>query len=162
MSEGSDILNKLKESSRDLYSVPEGYFDAFPEQMLAQAKAEQPASVIPLGKRIFRSRFKTGAGYAAAAVIIGLIALGSWLWMNRMDRSDAALSQADQSALQGIQTISDNEIVAYIENSSLTATNEKMITSLDLQDLKSETASLMLSNISDEELQQYLEQDSGS
>lgn len=155
MSEGSDILNKLKESSRELYSVPDGYFDAFPEQMLAKAKAEPATKIISISpvKRIFR--------YAAAAVIAGIIAVGAWLWVKQPSANDLAASRAEKDVLQKVQHISDSEIAAYIENSALTATNGVTVLA-DLSDLKTEAASLMLSDISDEELQQYLKQYNGS
>lgn len=155
MEPGSDILNKLKESSRELYSVPEGYFDAFPEQMLAKAKTAPVAKVVPISpvKRLFR--------YAAAAVIAGIIAIGAWLWVKQPSANDLATSQAEKDVLQKVQHISDSEIAAYIENSALTATNGATVLA-DMSDLKTEAASLMLSNISDEELQQYLKQYNGS
>lgn len=157
MTEGSDILNKLKESSRELYSVPDGYFDAFPEKMLAKAKAEQPARVISMGKgkRIFR--------YAAAAAVAGIIGLGAWLWINSPATVDSysALPE-DKDVLQKMQTISDSEMTAYMENSALTATNDKALASTDMLNLKNEVAGLMLADIPDEALQQYLEQNNGS
>ncbi|HJU45534.1 MAG TPA: hypothetical protein VJ647_02070 [Chitinophagaceae bacterium] len=155
MPERSDILNKLKESSRELYSVPDGYFESFPQQMLEKAKATPPARVISLGKRIFR--------YTAAAVVAGFIGFGAWLWINKPATVDnyAALP-ADKDVLQEIQAISDSEMTAYMENSALTATNDKALASTDMINLKSEVAGLMLADIPDEALQQYLEQNNSS
>jgi len=155
MEPGSDILNKLKESSRELFTVPEGYFESFPEQMLEKAKAEPSAKIVSMSfaKRIFR--------YAAAAVVIGIIALGAWIWVKRPGGVDNSISQADKDVLQKVQNISDSEMTNYIENSALTATGEKMVASADI-DMRGEDASLMLADIPDEELQQYLEQHNGS
>jgi nitrogen fixation-related uncharacterized protein len=175
MTEGSDILNKLKESSRELFTVPEGYFESFPEQMLEKAVAGEDtshgseqwlvktpttvakaepvaASVISLsaGKRMFR--------YMAAAVVAGIIGLGAWLWVIKPGTvDDNAISQADKDVIQKVQNISDSEMANYIENSALTATGEKT----DI-DIRGGYASLMLADIPDEDLQQYLEQHNGT
>jgi hypothetical protein len=170
----SDILNKLKESSRELYTVPEGYFDSFPAQMLekavagedtshgseqwlvktptAVAKAAPAAKVISISstKRIFR--------YMAAAVVAGIIGLGAWLWMGKPGNAgNQVISQADKNVLQKVQAISDSEMAVYMENSDLTATSDKLFAATDLSELHSEAASLMLADIPDTELQHYLE-----
>lgn len=152
MEEGSNILNQLKESSKELYEVPEGYFESFPAQMLEKVKAEPATRVIPFGKRFFR--------YAAAAVVAGIITLGAWLWIKKPADPFTA-SQADKNVLQKVQQISDSEIAAYVENSALTASNEKIAALTDI-DVNNEGPSLMLIHISDEELQQYLEEYKGS
>jgi hypothetical protein len=154
MEEGSNILNKLKESSRELYTVPEGYFEQFPEQMLQKAKAGEPAKVIPMsfGKRIFR--------YAAVAVVVGFIALGSWLWLKKPNTADNSIAQTEKAVLQQVQNISDSEVANYIEkNSDLTTTGNKSLVDMDM---RGEDGSLLLADIPDEELQQYLEQHNAS
>src|SRR5581483_7912690 len=139
MEPGSDILNKLKESSRELYTIPEGYFESFPGQMLQKAITEPSAKVVStsFAKRIFR--------YTAAAVVIGIIALGGWLWVKK----PAGNENVAQNSI--LQNVSDSEITNYVENVPNLST-----------EVKEDDVKLLLADVPDEELQHYLEQDNGT
>lgn len=167
MKEGSTILDQLKKGGKELYSAPEGYFEAFPQQMLEKVKhldsnvgeerikedqdIEIEAKVTPFRKRLF--------SYAVAAVLLVLVGLGGWLWMSKKDVGSPLTAQIDSSLLQKIGNISDSSIEAYMINSALLATNNDKVSSYSLdfvQDLNKEAVSLMLADIPDEALQQYL------
>lgn len=62
------------------YKVPTGYFEQLPEVVLRKAKAQQPAKVISIGRKVYR--------YAAAAIVTGIIAATSIMVLNKPADND--------------------------------------------------------------------------
>lgn len=158
MEEGKNILDQLKESSRELYKVPEGYFERFPEQMLRLVAGEdtnhgaekakvwsvETSTTAPSAKVVrgfFPKRFLR---YAAAAAVIVAIAAGSWIWISKRNGGDVA-----QNSI--LQNVSDSEIVNYIESVPNLST-----------EVKEDDVKQLLADVPDAELQHYVEQSNGT
>lgn len=148
----SPLLNKLDKKAP--FTVPDSYFGELTANTLNKLGKKEPAKIISASftKRIFR--------YAAAAVVIGLIAAGTWLFVKQpsinTDTAQKENSTVENNILQKIQDISDSEMNNYIEGSSnnffaFENTNPGA-------DIKDDDVALMLANVPDEELQQYIEQ----
>jgi hypothetical protein len=136
------VINSLEKNN--VYEVPQGYFEALPQVILNKAKQRSGRSkVITLGKS--RSIFK----YAAAAVLAGAILIGGALFV---DHHSITKAVAD-SANPGLATVSDQEILSYLEAQNVPLSD---INSLAAVDLNESDAKDLLSDVSDEELQQYL------
>ena len=139
----SPLMRALKE--KQLYETPAEYFDAFPAAMLTKAKESgSQAKVISLGsiQRYMR--------YAAAAAVIGFIAVSAWLYTNRS--TIGSLKEPE------LHQFSDTELQHFVESEStiisepFTASSE-VLTEEDIKDL--------FADISDEELQKYIDEESG-
>jgi hypothetical protein len=138
----SPLMSLLKD--KQVYEVPAGYFDQLPQQILQKVKS-QPAKVVSMSftRKVVR--------YAAAAVVAGLIVAAAWLYVGNG-------SGAGES-LVGIEQISDEGLESYIENQSSVSPAETMVLAdntnaeIDEEDMKD-----MLADVSDEELQKYVDQ----
>lgn len=139
-------------NNKQVYEVPAGYFEQLPGQVLTQVKqAATPARVVSLsGRRIMR--------YAVAAVIAGVMAMTAW-WFTGKPATDPAapVANVEKIPVKELNSIPEAELESYLDNQSvalpaeLLATNSKPeIEADDMQDL--------LQNVSDAEIQKYLEQ----
>ncbi len=145
----SPLMNSLKE--QNVYDVPTGYFDGLAETVLAAAKQQQPAKVVSMkwGRSVLR--------YAAAAVVTGLIVTAGWLYTNNTPVIKASEDTVAKETQNAVKKISDEELVKFIETednlvdepATTVTTNEE----IDATDMKE-----MLADVSDEELQQYVEE----
>lgn len=149
MSPDTNIHDELKDISpllaglpkSDPRSVPDGYFDGFAERMLAEARQAPVVKMDPV-RRHWR--------FAAAAVTVG-VAIFSWfVFTNRGNNDVAAL----QSVQQQISKVPDAEIAAFVDGTPLMPSDEAFTST----SLRSEDVPLVLSGVSDQELQQYLEE----
>lgn len=140
----SPLMDSLKH--KNVYHVPAGYFDNLAGNILDKIKREhRPAKVVSMGRKVMR--------YAVAAIIVGVMAVGAWLYFNNSGTPGTAVAGVEK--ISDDARISEEEMVNFLENQTLTAsattvsfdTNEDM----DASDVKE-----MLSDVSDEELQQYL------
>jgi hypothetical protein len=132
------------------YSVPAGYFENLAENL--KPGARQPAKVVALSaRRIFR--------YAAAAVTIGLIFIAAWFY-NRQpaEPSITATSPIGVDSTGQIdikmESISEQEIASYIDEGSLVYPLDNTFGGDELADID---ATVMFEDISDRELEQYLQ-----
>ncbi len=134
----SPLMNDLK--SKSVYEVPAGYFDSLPEIILAAAKTSRPAKVVSigLGKRIMQ--------YAAAAMVIGFLAIAGWLYFSPATPSTAGIEST-------VKQIGDDEIIRFLENNETDVVAESGFNGaeeMDETDMKT-----MLANVSDEELENF-------
>ena len=138
----SPLMNNLKH--KETYQVPANYFENLAGNILDKIKHQrQPAKVVSMGRRIMR--------YAVAAVVVGVLAVGGWMFFGDTSKPvDVA----------GIETISDDakvtdeEMTNFLENETVTAavtTSFDNDTDMDEADVKE-----LLTDVSDDELQQYL------
>jgi hypothetical protein len=90
------------------YKVPSGYFESLPEHMLRLAKAAEPAKketkIIPLRRSYYLRTIK----WAAAAVFVAGIGLGSL----RMYLNNGQIKNPDQI----LASVSGNEIKDYLQH----------------------------------------------
>lgn len=142
LEEVSPFLARLPKSSP--YTVPSGYFEEFPTSVLSEAKQAKVINIAPK-RGIWR--------LAIAAAVAGAILLGGWFFMEKQAPADTLASVQKQ-----MQQVSDTEMAAYVEGSDV-------IQSDDLSSsapIKDEDLPLMLADVSDQELQHYLDQQTPS
>jgi hypothetical protein len=98
--------------------------------------------------------------YAAAAVATGLITVAAWFMLKSPTiitsdqyalRNDSA---AEQQVHKSIGNITDTEIAAFLEGNAIIGFEH----SDDTEEIKDEDVRLMLADISDQELENYLKQ----
>jgi hypothetical protein len=114
-----------------------------PQQILQKVKS-QPAKVVSMNftRKVIR--------YAAAAVVAGLVIAAAWLYIGK---------GTDNGSLAGIEQVSDEGLESYIENQSSVNPAETTVLAantnaeIDEEDMKD-----MLADVSDEELQKYVDQ----
>lgn len=144
MATDNNILKELMETAPGLasisranpYKIPEGYF----ENLVLKAPVEQaPVKNISFGRRAFK--------YAAAAVVAGLVALTVWYAVP--EKNDPLVANLDNAV--NVQDISDDEIENYIAG-DISAVNYETSST----DIKDEDIRLMLTDISDTELETFL------
>ncbi|MDF2187219.1 hypothetical protein [Paraflavitalea sp. CAU 1676] len=139
------LLAGLKD--KQVYEVPAGYFEQLPDQVLARVKTSaKPAKVISFGtgKRIMH--------YAAAAVVAGLVAFGAW-WFT----GPSGNRQEEQMAKK-VNKIPEEELQSYIDNQSVAMPSSDLLATNNRPDLDAGDMSDLLQNVSDEEIQKYLDQ----
>ena len=144
----SPVMNSLK--SKQVYEVPAGYFENLPAQVLEKAKGQQPAKVVSMSfpRKMMR--------YATAAVVAGLIITAGWIYLGGNNTEDPAIPAGDSllATTVELENISDELLEGYIDNQTIGLTEAPVATSyeIDANDMKD-----LLAEVSDEELQQYLE-----
>ena len=145
----SPIMLSLK--NRQVYEVPDGYFDTTIAGILNKTRQQPPAKVISIGfgKKIMR--------YAAAAVVVGIIAISTYVISSKpglIAHTDPGIKPAAWDSTN-IAKIPDQEIESFLNanTSSLADVNTTDDNTVGENDIKD-----LLADISDEELQQYLEQ----
>lgn len=140
----SSVMAGLKD--KQVYEAPAGYFEALPGQLLSRVKkAAEPAKVIPMG---FRGKVMR---YAAAAALVGAIIMGAWWFTGNPGVSgpDSVGAKVDKLSVAELQDYLEDESVAM--PADLLAVNSKP--ELDANDVGD-----LLQNVSDDEIQKYLEQ----
>ena len=148
----SPVMGDLK--NENVYEVPANYFDEFPAIVLRKAREQKPAKVVSLsfGKKVMR--------YAAAAVVIGVVITAAMLFMNRQNvsvtsgsivRAEEKIQSETQNKLKGL---SDDELLNFLENQTSTLPDIVSIAASD--EIDDEDVQLMLADIPDAELKQYL------
>jgi len=136
----SPVMTSLKFTNP--FSVPERYFESLPAIVLNNVKRQQTSRIISLGTR---RRFMR---YAAAAILTGLVILASFLFF---DRSGTKNNDADP--LAGIEKVSDEAILNYLETSNVPFSD---VTNTASVDIDAEDIKEMIADLPDEELQKYL------
>lgn len=144
----SPLMNGLKRVQ--VYEVPAGYFEQLPRQVLKAVKAQQPAKVVSMHftRRVLR--------YAAAAVVAGLIITGGVFYLNRgghpvTDGSVPVVASTD------LDSISDDVLENYLENQTPAPTETPLASNVTPDDLSASDMKDLLADVSDEDLQQYIE-----
>jgi hypothetical protein len=140
-----------------VYEVPNGYFDELPEAVLSVIK-ESAVPVMPIGRQaliISVSRRRKWLQVASAAIVTGLILTAGWLrfsgsWKVAGDKQDATVSLLTKASDQEIENYLDNQNVSLSE--VLASNNSSSTLDVSDSDVKN-----ILGDVSDDELQQYLE-----
>lgn len=140
----SPLMAGLKD--KQVYETPAGYFEALPGQIAGKVKnMHSPAKVVSIGfgRKLMR--------YAVAAAVIGVVAMAAWWFTGNTGKADPG------SVVSKVNSIPTEELQSYLEEVpvavpvALLATNSKPeIEVSDMSDL--------FQNVSDEEIQKYLEQ----
>jgi hypothetical protein len=148
----SPLMNSLRKEN--VYEVPADYFEQLPGQVLNAVKAQEPAKVVSIG---FGRRM---LGYAAAAVVAGIIVVAGWLFI---DNKQGNIKSSDNTpgtevAKSDLDSISDDILEKYLEN-QLAAPAETAVAATNSNDANIDASDMkdMLADVSDEDLQQYLE-----
>ena len=134
------------------FDVPKDYFEKnIPS--LPEVPARKARVISMSAQRVFR--------YAAAAITVGLIFVAAWFFNRESGISNNELainkdSVAEQHVQANINTLSDTEIAAFVEEGSLIYSIEAPVITNELQ--REDDIQLMLAEVSDEELEKYLNQ----
>jgi hypothetical protein len=138
----SPLLVGLK--GKNVYELPVGYFDEFAIAVMTAVKKPQQAKVIPFYKK--RNWLRVAA---AAAVVAGLITTASLLYVSK----PASNTGYD---LAGLSKVSDQEMLNYLEVQSTppVLADAGSIASVDINDADARD---LLSDVPDDELQQYMD-----
>ena len=124
--------------NENVFEVPAGYFRNLENDILDKIITRPQTKVVELKKRdsIWR--------YAAAAVVTGVIGLSSLMMFNKSQQSvirqenDASVSSSIKTTQQfknEIATLSDDEIIKYLETTGTDVDNETLATSVDESEL---------------------------
>jgi hypothetical protein len=146
--------------NENVFTVPNGYFNGLESEILSKVKPQ--AKVIELKKR--DSVWK----YAAAAVVTGMIGLSSLMMFNSQPGSgkisedqtvttaikDAKTFTNEKQLNEGIASLSDEEIIKYLEKTGNDVDGEVLSSSVDDKSLPAPTDYLLDEKI----LDTYLEQ----
>ena len=139
-----DLPGPLLESLRHInpYSVPENYFDLFPQQVLNKVKGK--GRIINITGKWSR--------YAAAAAVIGLVALAGWWFVFAPKSVSPGENIIVKQTQRAIDKLSDETILEFADPTTMlyygsTASSD---------DLNDENMHYLFDDVSDEALQQYL------
>ncbi|MGN6194360.1 MAG: hypothetical protein ACTHOB_05445 [Ginsengibacter sp.] len=129
----SPALHYLKEER--VFDVPENYFENLSNEILEKIKPSKP-------KVIAISSVKKWWKYAAAAVVAGVIAISSLQIFNHNSNSIPEMQIASEYKTpeqlnQGISSLSDEEIVKYLENNGNILDEEAITKDMDTTELPS-------------------------
>lgn len=145
----SPLMNGLKRVQ--VYKVPAGYFEQLPRQVLKAVKAQQPAKVVSMGftRRVLR--------YAAAAVVAGLIITGGVFYLNKGGHPVTDGGDKPALAAADLDSISDDVLENYLENQTPASAETPLASNVSPDDLSASDMKDLLADVSDEDLQQYIE-----
>lgn len=127
------VLHSLK--NKNVFTVPENYFEGISYQIINKIKSHQPAKVISMKTRWWK--------YAAAAIIAGIITIGSLQIFNSSRDGDQIPSYVESSFQyktpeqvdEGIASLSDDEIIKYLEKYGSIMDNDLLIKDVDVKEL---------------------------
>lgn len=131
----SPLLSELKYKST--YTVPHGYFENFPEAMVKKATGKG-ARVVGMGGRSWLR-------YAAAAVMIGFIAVTALLFFNKPDTPNPTSHDLVKKMMKKVST---DEINSFVESSIETPVVAQVSATTEVKNL--------MKDVSDKEIQDFL------
>jgi hypothetical protein len=151
----SPLMSSLR--TKQVYEVPAGYFEQLPQQIIQATNAQQPAKVIKVSftRRVMR--------YAVAAVVAGIIGIAGYVYQGHNGGGDTIISPPPTQpsiAKADLDSVSDEMLEKYLENqtaapaeiaAAATASNNNNV------DIAAADVKDMLADVSDEDLQQYLD-----
>jgi hypothetical protein len=146
--------------NENVFKVPEGYFRNLEAEILS--KVNPQAKIVEFRKR------KSVWSYAAAAVVTGVIALSSLMIFNpgssKIDKSieqsvstsikTASQFKNEQQVKSAIATLSDDDIIKYLEKTGTDVDNETLASGIDENALPAPTDYLLDEKILDNYLDQ--------
>ena len=141
LDEIAPTLNKINKTP--LYTVPAGYFN---ELQPAAVNSRPPAKVFGLSTKM--------RGYLAAAVITGMMAIGSYLLVDK-DLKPQKSSHAN-NVNTAIKDLKDDEIINFLK----TRTSDNVTSTYSETRTPAREIKQQLKEMTDEELQQYLKENS--
>lgn len=141
-----EVLPDFLQNGKQMpYSVPSGYFESFPDVILKKVNPK-------LAKVISIDSARKWMRYAAAAVVIGVLALGSILYFDNNQSVDPA-SQPQEWVAKQLKNIPDKEIDEFINATTVSTTAiAKTETSGKAEVIK------LLKDIPDTELDKFLDE----
>jgi hypothetical protein len=152
--EGDALLSPLMAGlrSKQPFSVPEGYFDKLPGNLVKESRPS--AKVIRMDPVFYRRML-------AAAAVVAVIAAGGWFFVSSSQKSggtavaSATVGISDKLLHDQAHIIPESEIASYLDSNDVIDGDDQV------SDLNpgGDLAALMLSDVSDEELQNYLDHD---
>lgn len=143
----SPFMISLK--NKNVYQTPAEYFENFSDSVINKINEPQQAKVISFNNK------KSWLKYAAAAVVIGVIGTSSILFFNKQHASST-----NSDPVQSLAKLSDQEMVNYLENQSTPVVFSDSSSAVASMDLNNENEDKdLLSDVPDDELQQYADQD---
>jgi len=141
LEEISPVLSRLLKTNP--YTVPTGYFEQLPSTILAEVKQVKVMTMTPVS---------SAWRIALAAAVMGLIFTGGWLYMQKQP----ATSPLNEVSMQkGMQQVSETEMANYIDVNDILSVDA--ISSSE--QISGEDVALVLADVPDQELKQYLEQE---
>lgn len=122
----------------NVFTVPNSYFKNFPEAVMSQV--HQPAKVVSMRPRSFFGR------YAAAAVITGILGLATFSMFDNTNNADpvnvTTLAMADAKEIiqtnsfdRVLETVSDEEIVGFLQQNGQDVQAALVASSIDSKEL---------------------------
>ena len=145
--EVSPVLARLPKTTP--YTVPPAYFDLLPSAMIGEVKQARLVNMAPV-----QSRWR----FAAAAAITGTILLGGWLFMEKRSSGNGLAQANEASVRKNMQQMSEKEMAAYVDKNEIVPAVDTFSYPL----IKEEDVNLVLADVSDQELQQFLDQENSS
>lgn len=143
--DASPLLMQLR--NKETYAVPQGYFENLATAILNKVRERKPAKVVSMNtsRRFMR--------YAAAAVVAGVMAVAGWFYFaNSSTGSGSEVAAVEQ--LSDDSKISDEEIAKYLEGETIPVVTAATLAEND--EMGASDIKEMLSDVSDDELQQYI------
>ena len=127
------LLYSLK--NKNVFGVPENYFEKVSEEIIEKINHHQPAKVISMSTKWWK--------YAVAAVVAGAIAFSSLQIFNGSSESDQIPTYVESSFKyktpeqinDGIASLSDDEIIKYLEKNGSIMDNDLLIKEVDAKEL---------------------------
>jgi len=152
----SPVISGLQ--NKQVYRVPTGYFESLPTILLEKATTQRPARVVKMNftRKVVR--------YAAAAVIAGGLIVSGWFYFANSkgttvpdDSGLGPIAGIPKPIADSLNNISEEGLQNYLENQNDATADAPVINNAD-NEIKPSDMKAMLADVSDEELQQYLEQ----
>ena len=146
----SPLMSQLKPIN--VYNVPANYFNELPVAVLNKVK--QPAKVISISftRKVMR--------LAAAACVAGIIGIAGWFYVANnnttvQNTNDVVAAELQETEKAILNTASDEAIENFIEGNTTPVTDEGALAAADITVENKED---LFADVSDEQLQQYLEE----
>ena len=146
----SPLMSGLK--YKMAYQAPEGYFDGLAEEILNKAKSQKAAKVVRMSfpRKVMR--------YATAAIVAGIMISSGWFYMNTPFTGTSSDPSTDlETKVTDAKLVTDKDLQEYVENQTSLVDESGTVPAnadeIDATDMKE-----MLADISDEEIQAYVEQ----
>ena len=136
--------------NENVFEVPAGYFRKLENDILDKVITKPQTKVVELKRR--DSIWK----YAAAAVVTGVIGLSSLLMFNTQQSTESNKTSTAINA--AIATLSDDEIIKYLEKTGTDVDNETLASGIDANALPESTDYML----DEETLDTYLNTDKNS
>lgn len=150
----SPVLSGLQ--NKQVYTVPAGYFENLPATVLEKARIQKPARVVKMNvtRRVAR--------YAVAAVIAGGLIVSGWFYLSNnkvgpVVDANGVLADIPKPIADSLNNISEEGLANYLESQNDATADAPVVNNSD-NDIKPNDMKAMLADVSDDELQQYLEQ----